>query len=46
MLLTGGARMKRVAIIAKGRVQREGYRDEVEEIARKLKITGFFVENV
>ena len=37
--------MKRVAIIAKGRVQREGYRDEVEEIARKLKITGF-VENV
>ena len=33
--------MKRVAIIAKGRVQRVGYRDEVEEIARKLKITGF-----
>ena len=37
--------MKRVAIIAKGRVQKVGYRDEVEEIARKLKITGF-VENV
>ena len=37
--------MKRVAIIAKGRVQRVGYREEVEEIARKLKITGF-VENV
>ena len=33
--------MKRVAIIAKGRVQRVGYRDEVEEIARKRKITGF-----
>ena len=37
--------MKRVAITAKGRVQRVGYRDVVEEIARKLKITGF-VENV
>ena len=37
--------MKRVAIIAKGRVQKVGYREEVEEIARKLKITGF-VENV
>ncbi len=37
--------MKRVVIIAKGRVQRVGYRDEVEEIARELKITGF-VENV
>jgi len=37
--------MKRVAIIAKGRVQKVGYRDEVEEIARKQKITGF-VENV
>ena len=37
--------MKRVVIIAKGRVQRVGYRDEVEEIARKLKITGF-VANV
>mgnify|MGYP001477224399 CR=1 FL=1 len=37
--------MKRVAIIARGRVQKVGYRDEVEEIARKLKITGF-VENV
>ena len=32
-------------ILAKGRVQRVGYRDEVEEIARRLEITGF-VENV
>ena len=38
-------KMKRAVIIAKGRVQRVGYRDEVEEIARGLKITGF-VENV
>ena len=37
--------MKRVAIIARGRVQKVGYRDEVEEIARKLNVTGF-VENV
>lgn len=37
--------MKRAVIIAKGRVQKVGYRDEVEESARKLKITGF-VENV
>lgn len=37
--------MKRAVIIAKGRVQRVGYRDEVEEIARRLEITGF-VENV
>ena len=36
--------MKRAEIIAKGRVQRVGYRDEVEEIARRLKITGS-VEN-
>jgi acylphosphatase len=36
--------MKRAAIIVKGKVQRVGYRDEVEEIARRLKITGF-VEN-
>ena len=32
-------------ILAKGRVQRVGYRDEVEEIARRLEVTGF-VENV
>ena len=37
--------MKRAVILAKGRVQRVGYRDEVEEIARQLEITGF-VENV
>ena len=37
--------MKRAVILAKGRVQRVGYRDEVEEIARRLEITGF-VENV
>ena len=37
--------MKRVVILAKGRVQRVGYRDGVEEIARLLEITGF-VENV
>lgn len=37
--------MKRAVIIAKGKVQRVGYRDAVEEIARKLEITGF-VENV
>ena len=34
-----------MAITAKGRVQRVGYRDEVEEIARKLNVMGF-VENV
>lgn len=33
--------MKRAVIIAKGEVQRVGYRDAVEKIARKLKITGF-----
>ena len=43
---TVGARMRRVAITAKGRVQRVGYRDDdVEEIARKLNVTGI-VENV
>ena len=36
---------KRVEIIAKGDVQRVGYRDVVEKIARKLKIKGF-VENL
>jgi Acylphosphatases len=33
--------MKRVIVIVKGEVQRVGYRDAVEKIARKLKITGF-----
>ena len=37
--------MKRAVIIAKGEVQRVGYRDEVERIARKLEISGF-VENI
>ena len=37
--------MKRARIIVKGRVQRVGYRDEVEEIARGLGIKGF-VENI
>ena len=37
--------MKRAVIIAKGVVQRVGYRDTVEKIARKLKLTGF-VENL
>ncbi len=37
--------MKRVVIIAKGEVQRVGYRDEVERIARKLRLSGF-VENI
>ena len=37
--------MKRVVAIAKGRVQRVGYRDTVETIACKLKLTGF-VENL
>ncbi len=36
--------MKRVVIVAKGDVQRVGYRDAVERIARKLRISGF-VEN-
>ena len=33
--------MKRADIIAKGEVQRVGYRDAVEKIARKLKLAGF-----
>jgi|Deesub1362A_J573_1020465.scaffolds.fasta_scaffold00285_41 acylphosphatase/uncharacterized coiled-coil DUF342 family protein len=33
--------MKRVTIIARGEVQRVNYRDEVERIARKLKLTGY-----
>ena len=37
--------MKRIEIIAKGDVQRVGYRDMVERIARKLKLAGF-VENL
>jgi len=39
------SKMKRATIIAKGDVQRVGYRDAVEKIARKLKLTGF-VENL
>lgn len=35
----------RTVIIAKGDVQRVGYRDVVERIARKMRLTGF-VENV
>ncbi|MEA1864135.1 MAG: acylphosphatase [Euryarchaeota archaeon] len=37
--------MKRAVIIAKGEVQRVGYRDTVEKIARTLKLIGF-VENL
>ena len=37
--------MKRVVITVKGEVQRVGYRDFVERVARKLKINGF-VENL
>ena len=37
--------MKRAEIIAKGEVQRVGYRDVVEKIAHKLKLAGF-VENL
>ena len=37
--------MKRAIIIAKGKVQHVGYRDAVEEIARKLNISGL-VENL
>jgi len=37
-------KMQRVTLIAKGEVQRVGYRDDVERVARKLNITGY-VEN-
>ncbi|RLI89543.1 MAG: acylphosphatase, partial [Candidatus Altiarchaeales archaeon] len=37
--------MKRITVIAKGEVQRVGYRDEVQRIARKLGIKGY-VENI
>ena len=37
--------MQRLIIIAKGEVQRVGYRDAVQKIARKLGITGY-VENL
>jgi acylphosphatase len=37
--------MKRAIVIVKGEVQRVGYRNAVEKIARELKITGF-VENL
>ena len=37
--------MKRAVLTVKGRVQRVGYRDAVEELARQLQITGF-VENL
>jgi acylphosphatase/alpha-D-ribose 1-methylphosphonate 5-triphosphate synthase subunit PhnG len=36
--------MKRVVLIAKGEVQRVGYRDEVERLARTLNLCGY-VEN-
>ncbi len=35
----------RAVITAKGEVQRVGYRDAVERIARKMKLTGF-IENI
>ncbi len=37
--------MRRVIIVVSGEVQRVGYRDVVEKIARKLKLVGF-VENL
>jgi len=37
--------MKRAIIIAKGQVQRVGYRDAVQKIANELNLTGF-IENV
>ena len=37
--------MKRITAIARGEVQRVGYRDEVERIARRFKLTGY-VENL
>jgi len=42
--LEGLPKMQRVTLISKGEVQRVGYRDDVERIARKLNITGY-VEN-
>ena len=35
--------MKRAEIIVKGKVQRVGYRDTVEDIAVDTKITGFSI---
>jgi len=37
--------MKRAVIIAKGKVQKVGYRDFVQDSARELGITGY-VENL
>jgi len=37
--------MKRITVIVKGEVQRVGYRDEVQRVARKLGIKGY-VENI
>ncbi|MEA2032192.1 MAG: acylphosphatase [Euryarchaeota archaeon] len=37
--------MKRATIIAKGKVQKVGYRDFVQDSARELGITGY-VENL
>jgi len=38
-------KIKRVTIIAKGEVQKVGYRNIIEKIARKLQLTGY-VENL
>jgi len=40
-----GREMKRANIIAKGKVQKVGYRDFVQDIARELGIAGY-VENL